>query len=269
MPVSIVGGGCIGDASGIVHATPNDPHPWHIVDCGGVSMVTTTIPSIATVTTSASVAAVNGGVLNTPTTIDGVPQHPSRTPLLMAAGSSISSSMVVARPPRGFGPGASFHNSFGGGGGGSSIVRGSEILGFGGGGGASYAAAASIGASLFPASCSAPPGAGGGGMEFTSSGSGSGAGQPLLVERTVARQVTLNARIGEGRYGEVWLGRLHGDQVAVKIFSSRNENSWIRLVCGYCCSCICNASFEHYFYFFNYYPCLDCFQVTSILRLSH
>ena len=232
----MVSGGCIGDAAGgVVHAAPSDSRPWHIVECGGVSMVTTAMPSVATVTTSASVAAVNGGLLTTPTTIDAIPLHPSRTPLLMAAGSSISSSVVLARPPRGLGLGApgasSYHNSIGGGGGGSTIVRGSEIVGLGGGG--ASCAAASIGASLLPGSCSAPPGAGGGALEITSSGSGSGSGQPLLVERTVARQVTLSTRIGEGRYGEVWLGRLHGDQVAVKIFSSRNENSWIRCACAH------------------------------------
>ncbi|VDM33689.1 unnamed protein product [Hydatigera taeniaeformis] len=235
MPVSMVGAGCIGDAAG--RASPGDSRPWHMAECGGsgASMVSA-VPS-ATTAASASVVAVNGGVLNATaansgvsvatTLIDSIPLHPSRAPFLMA--SSSISSVVAARSPRGLGAVptgiSSYHNSISG----STVVRGSEIVGHGsgcGGGGASYTAA-SGGASMVPASCSAPPGAGGT-LEITLSGSGSGAGQPLLVERTVARQVTLSARIGEGRYGEVWLGRLHGDQVAVKIFSSRNENSWIR-----------------------------------------
>lgn len=34
--------------------------------------------------------------------------------------------------------------------------------------------------------------------------------------------------IGKGRYGEVWRGIYHGENVAVKIFSSRDEASWAR-----------------------------------------
>ena len=33
---------------------------------------------------------------------------------------------------------------------------------------------------------------------------------------------------GKGRYGEVWRGTYHGENVAVKIFSSRDELSWAR-----------------------------------------
>lgn len=33
---------------------------------------------------------------------------------------------------------------------------------------------------------------------------------------------------GKGRYGEVWRGVWHGESVAVKIFSSRDEQSWFR-----------------------------------------
>uniref|UniRef100_A0A2K5DAB6 receptor protein serine/threonine kinase n=1 Tax=Aotus nancymaae TaxID=37293 RepID=A0A2K5DAB6_AOTNA len=33
---------------------------------------------------------------------------------------------------------------------------------------------------------------------------------------------------GKGRYGEVWRGLWHGESVAVKIFSSRDEQSWFR-----------------------------------------
>lgn len=34
--------------------------------------------------------------------------------------------------------------------------------------------------------------------------------------------------LGKGRYGEVWRGHYHGENVAVKIFSSRDEASWAR-----------------------------------------
>lgn len=33
---------------------------------------------------------------------------------------------------------------------------------------------------------------------------------------------------GKGRYGEVWRGTWMGENVAVKIFSSRDEQSWFR-----------------------------------------
>lgn len=58
--------------------------------------------------------------------------------------------------------------------------------------------------------------------------SGSGSGLPLLVQRTLTKQVTLIHEIGKGRYGKVYLGNWHGDQVAVKIFYSRDEESWKR-----------------------------------------
>lgn len=60
------------------------------------------------------------------------------------------------------------------------------------------------------------------------SNSGSGSGLPLLVQRTIARQIQLVEIIGKGRYGEVWRGRWRGENVAVKIFSSREERSWFR-----------------------------------------
>lgn len=58
--------------------------------------------------------------------------------------------------------------------------------------------------------------------------SGSGSGLPLLIQRTLARQVSLCECIGRGRYGEVWQGIWHGESVAVKIFFSRDEDSWKR-----------------------------------------
>lgn len=64
-------------------------------------------------------------------------------------------------------------------------------------------------------------------IEMTTSGSGS-AGLPLLVQRSIARQIQLFEVIGKGRFGEVWRGRWRGENVAVKIFSSREECSWFR-----------------------------------------
>lgn len=54
------------------------------------------------------------------------------------------------------------------------------------------------------------------------------AGLPLLVQRSIARQIQLADIIGKGRFGEVWRGRWRGENVAVKIFSSREECSWFR-----------------------------------------
>lgn len=64
-------------------------------------------------------------------------------------------------------------------------------------------------------------------IEMTTSGSGS-AGLPLLVQRSIARQIQLEKIIGNGRFGQVWRGRWRGESVAVKIFSSREECSWTR-----------------------------------------
>nr|CAI5864549.1 unnamed protein product [Callosobruchus analis] len=58
--------------------------------------------------------------------------------------------------------------------------------------------------------------------------SGSGSGLPLLIQRTLAKQISLVECIGKGRYGEVWRGIWHGESVAVKIFFSRDEASWTR-----------------------------------------
>lgn len=83
--------------------------------------------------------------------------------------------------------------------------------------------------------------------------SGSGTGLPYLVQRTMARQISLVECVGEfllpllyccsgfchytssscffagkGRYGEVWRGTWMGESIAVKIFSSRDEQSWFR-----------------------------------------
>lgn len=57
---------------------------------------------------------------------------------------------------------------------------------------------------------------------------GNVAGLPLLVQRSIARQIQLIEVIGKGRFGEVWRGSWRGEFVAVKIFSSREECSWFR-----------------------------------------
>ncbi|XP_055949398.1 TGF-beta receptor type-1-like isoform X2 [Argiope bruennichi] len=60
--------------------------------------------------------------------------------------------------------------------------------------------------------------------------SGSGSGVPLLVQRSIARKVTLVECVGKGRYGEVWKGSYYCDFCAVKIFSTRDDKSWEREV---------------------------------------
>lgn len=47
--------------------------------------------------------------------------------------------------------------------------------------------------------------------------SGSGSGLPLLVQRTIAKQIQLEKSVGRGRYGEVWLAKWREERVAVKV----------------------------------------------------
>ncbi|XP_067892371.1 activin receptor type-1B-like [Heterodontus francisci] len=63
---------------------------------------------------------------------------------------------------------------------------------------------------------------------ITNMTTGSGSGLPLLVQRTIARTIVLHEIVGKGRFGEVWHGKWHGEDVAVKIFSSREARSWFR-----------------------------------------
>jgi len=60
--------------------------------------------------------------------------------------------------------------------------------------------------------------------------SGSGSGLPLLIQRSIAGQIALHELIGKGRFGEVWKGVYKGDEVAVKIFHTREEMSWFHEV---------------------------------------
>ncbi|VVC36915.1 Protein kinase, ATP binding site,Protein kinase domain,Serine/threonine-protein kinase, active site,GS [Cinara cedri] len=61
--------------------------------------------------------------------------------------------------------------------------------------------------------------------------SGSGYGLPVLVQRTLAKQIQLQQLVGKGRYGEVWRATYWNgghEHVAVKIFLSKDEPSWKR-----------------------------------------
>lgn len=58
--------------------------------------------------------------------------------------------------------------------------------------------------------------------------SGSGSGLPLLVQRTIAKQVQLIRCVGKGKFGEVWKARWRGENVAVKIYQNTEEDSWFR-----------------------------------------
>nr|UYR58228.1 thick veins 1 [Henosepilachna vigintioctopunctata] len=58
--------------------------------------------------------------------------------------------------------------------------------------------------------------------------SGSGSGLPILVQRTIAKQIQMVRSVGKGRYGEVLLANWRGEQVAVKVFNTTEEQSWFR-----------------------------------------
>ena len=50
----------------------------------------------------------------------------------------------------------------------------------------------------------------------------------MLAQRTIARQIKLGEVIGKGRFGEVVRGTWNEENVAIKIFTSREESSWFR-----------------------------------------
>jgi serine/threonine protein kinase len=58
--------------------------------------------------------------------------------------------------------------------------------------------------------------------------SGTGWGMPLLKERTIAKDITLMECIGKGRFGEVRRAIMFGEEVAVKIFTPKDRQSWKR-----------------------------------------
>ncbi|KAL6080902.1 hypothetical protein STEG23_018061 [Scotinomys teguina] len=53
-------------------------------------------------------------------------------------------------------------------------------------------------------------------------------GSPLLVGEKFTRTIELQETIGKGQFGEVWRGKWRGGEVAVKIFSSREEHLWFQ-----------------------------------------
>lgn len=57
-----------------------------------------------------------------------------------------------------------------------------------------------------------------------------GRGPELLARNVLAPFCVTSVLLspGKGRYGEVWRGSWQGENVAVKIFSSRDEKSWFR-----------------------------------------
>jgi len=61
-----------------------------------------------------------------------------------------------------------------------------------------------------------------------SEATGAGSGVPLLIQRTIARQINFQNCVGKGRSGEVWKGRWRGEEVAVKVFAPSEESSWYR-----------------------------------------
>ncbi|XP_057303824.1 TGF-beta receptor type-1-like [Hydractinia symbiolongicarpus] len=65
-------------------------------------------------------------------------------------------------------------------------------------------------------------------LEFSSTGSGMGL--PVLVQKTIAGEINLTRRIGQGAFGFVYHGLWRGQDVAVKVFSSTEESSWSREV---------------------------------------
>ncbi|KAG5877815.1 hypothetical protein JTB14_013744 [Gonioctena quinquepunctata] len=58
--------------------------------------------------------------------------------------------------------------------------------------------------------------------------SGSGSGVPMMVQRTISKQIEMQKPVGKGRYGEVWLAKWREEKVAVKIFLTTEEASWLR-----------------------------------------
>lgn len=48
------------------------------------------------------------------------------------------------------------------------------------------------------------------------------------MQRTIAKQITLEKSVGKGRYGEVWKAKWRGENVAVKVFFTTEEASWFR-----------------------------------------
>ena len=69
-------------------------------------------------------------------------------------------------------------------------------------------------------------------IDMTTSGSGSGL--PLLVQRSIARQIQLMDIIGKGRFGEVWLrfeNEMEGERKRSNLlFKVFQRNGWLAAV---------------------------------------
>lgn len=68
--------------------------------------------------------------------------------------------------------------------------------------------------------------------------SGSGFGSPVVINRTISRDITLLERIGQGRYGQVWKSKWLEDLVAVKTFASNDSKSWENEINIYLTQCL-------------------------------
>ena len=55
---------------------------------------------------------------------------------------------------------------------------------------------------------------------------GTGTGVPLLVQQTISFQIILQECVSKGKFGVVYRGKWHEEDVAVKIFSTGEETSW-------------------------------------------
>ncbi|KAL6081257.1 hypothetical protein STEG23_009270 [Scotinomys teguina] len=51
---------------------------------------------------------------------------------------------------------------------------------------------------------------------------------PLLIWRKIARTIELQENMGKGQFGKVCQGKWRGEEIAVKIFFSREEHLWFQ-----------------------------------------
>ena len=68
--------------------------------------------------------------------------------------------------------------------------------------------------------------------------SGSGFGSPVVINRTISRDISLLECIGKGRYGQVWKSKWLEEFVAVKTFASNDSKSWENEINIYLTQCL-------------------------------